>query len=160
MRFMPILNFSNLNIFQWNNPTRFFISSILKVIKTIVVENEPSSLPTLVASACNNFIVLNKNYKLRTRLLGQTIYLLSPSSQQRDRVKIDSFIIYIISLLYLMLDKFTRANKKNLFKDSINTCHRKFRMFRLLSPLFLNFYFVKISRHLYKLFSFFIVLET
>lgn len=39
------------NIFQWDYPTRLLISCVFEVIQAVVVEDEPATLPALVAPA-------------------------------------------------------------------------------------------------------------
>lgn len=45
------LGSSYLNVLQWNNSSWFFIGGVLKVIEAVIVEDEPSPLPGLVAAA-------------------------------------------------------------------------------------------------------------
>ena len=68
MRFAPVGHFSDLkkivfnqqkffvsatdlNILQGNDTARFLVRGELKVVETIIIENEPSSLPALVSAA-------------------------------------------------------------------------------------------------------------
>lgn len=43
---------SYLNIFQRNNSSRFLVGGVFKVIQTVVVQDEPASLPRFVAATC------------------------------------------------------------------------------------------------------------
>lgn len=45
-----VLHLPDAEVLQWNDPSGLFVSGVLKVIQTVVRENEPSSLPGLDAS--------------------------------------------------------------------------------------------------------------
>ena len=47
MRFTPVRNFSDAYIFQGYYSSWLFISREFKVVKTVVIQNEPAALPTL-----------------------------------------------------------------------------------------------------------------
>ena len=38
-----------LDVLKWNNTTRFFVCGELEIIKTIIIQYEPSPLPALVS---------------------------------------------------------------------------------------------------------------
>jgi len=48
--FVAVLNFTNLNVFQGNDSSRFFVGRVLEVIEAVVVENEPAPLPRFVSA--------------------------------------------------------------------------------------------------------------
>lgn len=50
VRFLGVINFSDTQIFQWNNPSGFFISRVFEVVKAVICENKPASLPGLHSS--------------------------------------------------------------------------------------------------------------
>ena len=43
----PVRSFSDSDIFQGDYPSWLFVSREFKVVKTVVVQNEPPALPTL-----------------------------------------------------------------------------------------------------------------
>ena len=46
----PVSDLTNLNVFQGNDPSWLLICGELKIVKTVVVEDEPSSLPAFVSA--------------------------------------------------------------------------------------------------------------
>lgn len=50
VRFL-VLYFTDAEVFQWNNTSWLFISSVLKVVKTVICENKPSSFPSFNTSS-------------------------------------------------------------------------------------------------------------
>lgn len=46
-----------LDVLQGNDATGLLIRGVLEVVETVVVQDEPPSLPRLVATACNSALV-------------------------------------------------------------------------------------------------------
>ena len=46
-----VIYLSDIDILEWNNPARLFVSRELKIIQTTIVENEPAAFPVLVATS-------------------------------------------------------------------------------------------------------------
>lgn len=50
VRFLGVIDFSDTQIFQWNNSSGFLISRVFKVVEAVICENKPASLPRLNSS--------------------------------------------------------------------------------------------------------------
>lgn len=89
MRLVAISDFSNFDIFQGNNPSWFFVSSVLEVVKTVIIQNKPPSLPAFVSSSwklfqCQRKVIYNKmnieNSEQKCFLLSSVTNLVSTTS--------------------------------------------------------------------------------
>lgn len=54
VRLVPVLDLPDLNVLEGYYAPRLLVRRVLEIVQTIVVEDEPSSLPALVTSACKN----------------------------------------------------------------------------------------------------------
>ena len=55
----PVRSFSDLDIFQGDYPSWLFVSREFKVVKTVVIQDEPTALPTFDPKNLKGIVIVN-----------------------------------------------------------------------------------------------------